>query len=291
MLRWCIAAATLAAAGLAPAQDFSDIKVEKVAGGYTFTDGPLWAKEGFLLWTDVPTNRIMKLAAGEKASAFRENTAGTHGITYDAKGNLYACEARGRRVVRIDKKGTVEVLADNWEGKKLNAPNDIVVRKDGHAWFTDPAFGAQSKTRELDFYGVYHIPPKGPMELAAKHKGRPNGIALSPTGKLLYVTNTDERCVYAYDVDGKGAATNGRVVISKIDGAPDGLRVDEKGNLYVTARKLVIYSPDGKQLHEIEISETPRNLAFGDPDFQTLYITALSSVYRVRLNVKGAMQY
>jgi gluconolactonase len=273
------------------AQDFSEIRVEKVGAGYTFTEGPVWSREGFLLWSDVPNNRIWKLVPGEKPVVFRENSNGANGNTYDARGNLYSCESRTRRVVRTDKNGRTEVIAESWQGKRLNAPNDIVVRRDGHVYFTDPAFGAQADGRELDFFGIYHVPPKGPMELIGKPAGRPNGIALSPNGRVLYVANSDQRCVYAYDLDGKGVASNERVVIANVDGSPDGIRVDEKGNVYVTANKLDIYSPQGKLVHQIEVAETPRNCAFGDPDFQTLYITALTSVYRVRLNVKGAIPY
>jgi gluconolactonase len=195
-------------------------------------------------------------------------------------------------VVRMDKKGKIEVVAEAFEGKRLNAPNDITVRRDGHVYFTDPAFGAaQNEGRQLDFYGVYHVPAKGSIELVAKPKGRPNGIVLSPDGKILYVNNSDERAVYAYDLDRAGKASNERVLISGIDGSPDGMRTDEKGNLYVTANKLDIYSPDGKRIHQIEVSEMPRNCTFGDPDFQTLYVTALTSVYRIRMPVKGAIPY
>ncbi|MFN7919839.1 MAG: SMP-30/gluconolactonase/LRE family protein [Bryobacteraceae bacterium] len=288
-----VSRATLAFAAVLAAQapDFSEIRVEKVGAGYTFTDGPAWSRDGFLVWSDVPANKIWKLAPGEKPVELRQNSGGAGGNAYDAKGNLYTCETRGRRVIRTDKKGAVEVLADKWEGKRLNAPNDIAVRRDGNAYFTDPAFGNQSKGRELDFFGIYRIPPKGPIELVAKPKGRPNGIALTANGKVLYVTNSDERAVYAYDLDNKGVSSNERVFISGIDGPPDGLRLDERGNLYVTANKVDVYSPQGKLVHQIEISEPPRNCAFGDADFQTLYVTAQSSVYRVRLGVKGAVQY
>ncbi|MCC6539675.1 MAG: SMP-30/gluconolactonase/LRE family protein [Bryobacterales bacterium] len=273
------------------AQKWDEIRVEKLAAGYVYTEGPAWSPDGFLVWSDVPANQLLKWVPGQKPGVARENTAGASGNAYDAKGNLYSCETRGRRVIRVDKKGAVEVLADKWEGKRLNAPNDIVVRKDGHAYFTDPAFGNQTAARELDFYGVYHLPPKGPLELVAKPKGRPNGVALSPNGRILYVTNSDERAVYAYDLDGKGAASRERKLIGGIVGAPDGIRADEKGNLYIAATGLAVYSPEGKLVHTIEMGETPRNLAFGEPDYQTLFITALSSVYRIRLDVKGAVQY
>ncbi len=285
------ALAALALAAPVLAQNFSDIRVEKVEGGFQFTEGPVWSREGYLLFSDVPNNVIRRLAPGERSQVARQNSNGGNGNTFDAQGRLYTCESRTRRVVRQDKKGNVEVIAEKWEGKRLNAPNDIVVRKDGHVYFTDPAFGDQAEGRELDFYGVYHITPKGQMELIAKPKGRPNGIALSPNGRILYVNNSDERNVRAYDLDRYGKASNERILISGIDGPPDGMRVDEKGNLYVTANGLAVYSPQGKLLHTIDFAEAPRNCAFGDPDLQTLYVTAMTSVYRVRLDVKGSVQY
>jgi len=274
------------------AQNFADIKVEKVAGGFRFTEGPVWSREGFLLFSDVPDNKILKLEPGEgKPSVFRDRSEGANGNTFDAQGRLYSCESVSRRVTRTDKKGTIEVLAEKWEGKRLNAPNDIVVRKDGHVWFTDPAFGAQADHRELDFFGVYHITPKGELKLIAKPKGRPNGIALSANGRVLYVANSDERNIRAYDVDRNGEVSNERIAIGNIDGPPDGIRLDEKGNLYVTANALLVYAPDGRLLTKIDMAETPANCTFGDADFQTLYVTARTSVYRVRLGVKGAVQY
>jgi sugar lactone lactonase YvrE len=189
----------------------------------------------------------------------------------------------------------VDVLAARFEGKRLNAPNDIVVRRDGHVYFTDPAFGAQQDTRELDFYGVFHITPKGELEVVAKGKTRPNGIALSPNGKTLYVSDSDARNVRAYDLDAKGAASKERMVVEKIPGVPGGLRTDENGNLYVAAKSVYVYalsnSGPAKLLGEVPVGETPSNLAFGDPDLETLYITARTSIYRVRLGVKGALPY
>jgi gluconolactonase len=281
----------LAICGAICGQDFSNISIEKADAGFRFTEGPVWSREGFLLFSDVPNNHIRKLVPGERSTVFRDDSHGANGNTLDAQGRLYTCESKTRRVVRMDKKGKIEVLAEKWEGKRLNAPNDIVVRKDGHIYFTDPAFGDQADTRELTFYGVYHITPKGAMSLIAKPAGRPNGIAFSPNGRILYVDNSDDRNVRAYDVDRNGEVSNERVVVSNIEGAPDGMKVDEKGNLYITAKGVAVYSPEGKLLHTIDISETPANCAFGDPDFQTLYITARTSLYRIRLNVKGSVQY
>jgi gluconolactonase len=272
-------------------QDFSHISIEKVDAGFRFTEGAVWSREGFLLFSDVPNNHIRKLVPGERSTVFREDSHGANGNTFDAQGRLYSCESKTRRVVRMDKKGKIEVLAEKWEGKRLNAPNDIVVRKDGQIYFTDPAFGDQADTRELSFYGVYHITPKGVMSLIAKPAGRPNGIAFSPNGRILYVDNSDDRNVRAYDVDRNGEVSNERVVVSNIDGVPDGMKVDEKGNLYITAKGIAVYSPEGKLLQTFDLSETPANCAFGDPDLQTLYITARTSLYRIRLGVKGSIQY
>jgi gluconolactonase len=284
-------AACFALAALLGAQDFSDMRIERIAAGHKFTEGPVWSREGFLLFSDVPQDLILQWTPGKGVSRFRESSNGANGNTFDAQGRLYSCESRTRRVVRMDRKGQLEVLAERFEGKRLNAPNDIVVRRDGHVYFTDPAFGAQQDTRELDFFGVYHITPRGEIEAIARWKTRPNGVALSPDGRILYVTNSDERNVYAFDLDRQGRAANPRVVVSGIDGVPDGMAVDEKGNLYVTARALFVYTPQGKLLATIEMPETPSNCAFGDPDFGALYVTARSSVYRIRLDVKGAVPY
>jgi len=269
----------------------ADLKIEKIAAGMAFTEGPVWSRDGFLLFSDVPNNRIMKFVPGVGVSLYRDQSNGANGNTFDDKGRLYTCESRTHRVIRTDKKGKVEVLAESYQGKRLNAPNDITVSKSGHVYFTDPAFGAQAEKRELDFYGIYQITPKGELVLLTKHEGRPNGIALSPNGKILYVANSDEKNLRAYDVAKDGSVVNGRILISGVDGPPDGIRVDEKGNLYVTANGLAIYSPEGKLIQTIQIPEIPRNCAFGDPDFQTLYITAMTSVYRVRLDFKGAVPY
>jgi len=280
----------LVIAAACSAQDFSKISIERVASGYTFTEGPVWSRDNYLIFSDPPESKIFRLAT-EGKSVFREASNGANGNTFDSNGRLYTCESKTRRVTRTDKSGKIEVLADKFEGKRLNAPNDIVVRKDGHIYFTDPAFGAQADGRELDFYGIYHIPSKGVIELIAKTPGRPNGIALSPNGRLLYVADSDDRLIRVFDVASNGKATNGRTLISQIDGPPDGIRTDEKGNIWVTCNNVSIYGPDGKFIHKIDFPETPRNLTFGDADFSTLYVTALKSVYRVRLDIKGSVQY
>jgi gluconolactonase len=273
---------------LLSAQDFSEIKLEHLTKDFTFTEGPAWSKDGYLIFSDTPGDRLLKWVPGQKVELFRPEAHGPSGNAFDSEGRLYTCETRARRVTRTDKKGAIEVLAEKWEGKRLNAPNDIVVSRNGHVYFTDPAFGYQTEHRELDFYGVYHVPPKGPMKLVAKPAGRPNGIALSPNGRTLYVVNADERNVRAYDLDRNGEASNERVLISGIEGVPGGARVDEKGNLYVASRGVAIYSPEGKLLHTIEVQGRPSNCGFGEGDLRTLFITERGNVYRARLDVKGA---
>ena len=282
-------------AAAAFAQDFSHMEVQRVVKDLHFAEGPVWSYDGYLLFSDTVVDKLRKLTPGSGDTVFAERAGGAIGNAYDMEGRLYTCEFRERRITRTLKNGKIEILASRFEGKRFNAPNDVVVRRDGHVYFTDPAFGAQQDTRELDFYGVYHITPKGELEAIAKWKTRPNGITLSPNGRTLYVSDSDDRSVRAYDLDGKGIASKERIVVDRIPGVPDGLRTDEKGSLYVAADKVYVYAlsnnAPAKLLGEVPIGETPSNLAFGDPDMETLYITARTSVYRVRLGVKGALPY
>lgn len=278
-------------ASTAPAQDFSKLEVETIAKDLHYAEGPVWSLEGYLLFSDTVTDHLKKFVPGKGISDFGSRAGGAIGNAYDAKERLYTCEFRSRRVTRTSKNGKVEVLAEKFEGKRLNAPNDIVVRSDGNVYFTDPAFGNQQDTRELDFYGVFRITTRGELEAVAKWKTRPNGIALSPNGRLLYVADSDARLIRVYDLDRGGAASNERIFIEKINGVPDGLRTDEKGNLYVAAKYVSIYSPKGDLLKDIPLAETPSNLAFGDPDFSTLFVTARTVVYRIRVGVKGVLPY
>ena len=286
---------TIGAAAELQAQEFDRVEVQLLAKGLHFAEGPVWSYEGFLIYSDVPVDRMHKWTPGTGDAEAGTEPGGAYGRAFDTEGRLYTCEFRQRRVTRTDKKGKVEALAARFEGKRLNAPNDIVVRRDGHVYFTDPAFGSQDDAKELDFYGVYHITPKGELEAIGRWKTRPKGIALAPNGRTLYVSDSDRRGVRAYDLDGKGAASNERMVIENIAGVPNGLRTDVNGNLYVAAKAVLVYSPPAagkaKLLGTVPLAEPATNLAFGDQDLETLYVTTRTSVFRVRLGVKGALPY
>jgi sugar lactone lactonase YvrE len=274
----------LFAAVLASAQDFSQVRVERVAEHFYYAEGPVWSPEGFLLFSDTVANKIFKLQPGKPVAEFAGVPGGPIGNAIDSQGRLYTCEFRERRLTRTAKNGKMEVLASRYESKRLNAPNDVAVRRDGQIYFTDPAFGNQQDTRELDFYGVFHLGPKGDLEPVAKLKTRPNGIAISPNGRVLYVADSDARLIRAWDLDHAGAASNPRIFAEKIPGVPDGLRTDDKGNIYVAAKEVYVYNPQGGRLAALELSETPTNLAFGEADLHTLFITARTSIYRVHLS-------
>jgi gluconolactonase len=271
-----------ALAFLAFAQEFGELKFEHLAQGYRFTEGPAWSKDGYLIFSDTPSDRLLKWVPGTPVEPYRTDAHGPAGNAFDAQGRLYTCETRTRRVTRTDKNGKIEVLADKWDGKRFNAPTGIAVSKAGHAYFTDPAFGEQADHRELDFYGVYHIPLKGPITLVAKAAGRPRGIAISPNGKVLYVSNVDDHNIRAYDLDHNGEASNERVLVPKIPGAPGGIGIDEKGNLWVAAKGLNVFNPEGKRVHFIDMSDVISSCAFGDGDQKTLFITARAIVFRAR---------
>ena len=276
------------ASGLA-AQDFSHLQVEPVAEGFPGGEGPVWSRGGFLIFSDYSKDRLYKYVPGGTPQIYREESHGANGNTMDRQGRLYSCEYKARRVTRSERNGRIEVLVDKFEGKRFNAPNDIVVRRDGQVYFTDPLF-TPLEQRELDFYGVFHVTPKGKIEAIARMKTRPNGVALSPDGRILYVANTDEKNIRAYALDREGNASGERIAIADLPAGPDGIRTDVKGNLYVAARGVVVYSPDGSVLGKIAPPVNPRNLSFGDKDLRTLYMVG-NSIFRVRLDVAGSVQY
>src|SRR3984893_6737612 len=233
-------------------QDFSPLQVEPVAAGFPGGEGPVWSRQGFLIFSDYSRDRLYKCVPGKTPEVYREDSHGTNGNTRHRQGRLYSCEYKARRVTRTDRKGHIEVLVDKFEGKRFNAPNDIVVRRDGHVYFTDPLFTPLDQ-RALGVSAVSTVQPDGKIEAIARMKTRPNGVTLSPDGKTLYVANTDERNIRAYDLDRDGKASGERVVIADLPAGPDGIRTDAKGNLYITARGVVVYSPQGRLLGKIAV--------------------------------------
>ena len=265
--------------------------VEKVAGGFGFVEGPVWSRDGYVVFSDIYNSRIQKLTPGKPAEILRNHSLAANGNAMDDQGQLYTAERDGRRVVRMGKDGKLTVLATTWKGKRLNSPNDLVVRKDGHVYFTDPASKAVLEAQEIGFNGVFHISPSGKLSLITSKLDRPNGITLTPDGKTLYVADSAARKIFAFDLDNAGSASNQREFISVVDGVPDGLRVAANGNVYTSCRGICVYSPGAKLLRVIEFPEAPANCAFGGDDLQTLYVTARTSVYRVRIPDKGALLY
>lgn len=277
-----------------PADDLSpNYEAEKIAGNLQFADGMAWSRSGFLAVADVRQRTIFKIENDPHPvpKLWRVSDGGASGLAYDLQGRLYICESESRRVTRLDANGRLETLADNYQGKKFNAPNDVVVRRDGHVYFTDPAFGSANDHREMGFYAVWHISPKGDLEIVARWQTRPNGITVSPDGKTLYVCDSDRHAVVAFDLDRAGAAGNPRDLIKNVAGVPGGIRTDVDGRFYVAAKGVAVYAPQGKLERTLLESENISNCAFGGGDLEFLFVAARGSIYRVRLGVKGALQY
>lgn len=287
---------------------------EKLATGFSFTEGPVWvprkdATEGYLLFSVPNDNTIYRMTADGDASVFRTKSGysgfnigeyrqpGSNGLTLDKYGRLTIDQHGNRRVIRVEPRGNITVLADRYDGKHLNSPNDLVYRSDGALYFTDPPFGLprvyDDPRKELPFSGVYRV-EGGRVQLVASDLDAPNGLAFSPDEQYLYVDNWNEKkkIVMRYPVLSDGALGKGIVFfdMSFVPGetALDGLKVDQQGNVYVCGPGGIwILSSEGKHLGTITPPEEAHNLAWGDDDGRTLYVTALSSIYRIRLNVAG----
>jgi gluconolactonase len=267
-------------------------QVEKVAGDFQFTEGPLWHPQGFLLFSDIPANTLYQWTANKKPEIFRRPSGNANGNTLDREERLLTAEHSNRRVSRTEKDGTVVTLASQFEGKRLNSPNDLVVKSDGSIYFTDPPYGIKSEQEELGFYGVYRLAPDGKVTLLVKDFVRPNGIAFSPDEKKLYVNDSEKGHIRVFDVKSDGTLENGQLFAELKDpsknGVPDGMKVDIEGNVYSTGPGGIwVFSPSGNLLGSIEVPEVAANLAWGDRDYKTLYITASNSLYRIRLKIPG----
>lgn len=287
-----------------------DAKMEKLAGGFIFTEGPAWVRDGgYLLFSDPNANTIYRLTPDGQVSIYRTKSGyagfdigeygqpGSNGLTLDREGRLTICEHGNRRVTRLEKNGVITALADKFEGQRLNSPNDLVYRSDGALFFTDPFFGlpkfGDDPRRELPFTGIFAL-INGKVKLVSRDLTGPNGLAFSPDEKYLYVGNWDDKrkVIMRYEVDCDCAMSNGKVFFDMTsapgEDAIDGIKVDRMGNLYVSGPGgLWIISPEGKHLGTIRGPEHPHNIAFGDEDGKTLYLCAQTGIYRIRLNVEG----
>ena len=264
--------------------------VRKVADGFQFTEGPVWIADAkCLLFSDIPADTIVRWEAGKGASVFRKPSHNSNGNTVDREGRLVTCEHGSRTVTRTGKDGQVVTLASTYQGKRLNSPNDVVVKRDGTIWFTDPPYGIDPKTREQEANRVYRLDPdaKEPVALVAD-LDRPNGLCFSPDEKCLYVANSDGKPenIRRYRVTADNRLEGGEVFATIRPGVPDGMRVDKDGRLYSTAGDGVhVFGTDGKLLGKFRAPETPANCAFGGADGRTLFMTAHTGLYAVDLAV------
>jgi len=272
------------------------VRVERLGTGFQFTEGPVWNEKGeFLLFSDIPGNRILKWTPKDGISDFRVPSGKSNGLTRDRNGRLIACEHANRRVSRTEEDGTIVTIASHYKGKKLNSPNDVVVKSDGSVYFTDPPYGLNPvfgtlEEQELPFYGVYRLSPSGKDLSLLIDDSVPNGLAFSPDESLLYIADTEMNHIRVFNVDDDGKTKNGRI-FAEIYGeplAPDGLKLDSEGNIYVTGKGGIwVINPEGRRFGIIPVPELPANLCWGDRDWKTLYIAARTSIYRVRLNIAG----
>ena len=273
-----------------------DAQVEKVVEGFKFIEGPVWHPDGFLLFSDIPENTIYQWQPNQEVKVFRRPSGNANGNTLDLQGRLITGEHSNRRISRTEKDGKIITLADEYNGKRLNSPNDLVVKSDGSIYFTDPPFGIKSEQEELGFYGVYKIAPDGKLTLLIDDFIRPNGIALSPDETKLYVNDSQKGHIRVFDVKSDGNLENGMIFAelkdSKKIGVPDGMKVDLQGNLYSTGPGGVwVFAPSGKLLGIIAVPERVTNLAWGNDDYKTLYLTASKSLYRITLKVAGVRPF
>ena len=287
----------------------ADAVVERIADGFQFIEGPVWvggASDGHLLFSDIPGDTVYRWSEADGTSVFlnpvflpeldTNGQGGSNGLTLDLEGRVVLSEHGNRRLARIEADGSRITLADRYEGRRLNSPNDVVYHSSGAAFFTDPPYGlASPDAAELDWNGIYRLDPDGAVHLLADGQTRPNGIGLSPDERTLYVANSDgaARQWVAYPVNDDLGVGEGRVLLDLTDsadaGVPDGFAVDASGNLWASGPGgIVVISPEGDHLGTVRPLEQPANAGFGN-DGRTLYITAQTGLYRIRTQVAGLM--
>ena len=269
----------------------ANAEVKKVVGDCKFTEGPAYSPQGFLLFSDIPNSRIVKVAADGKSSDFLKPSGNANGLVFDAAGNLYACQGGARSVVKIAPGGKVEILCDSYDGKPINSPNDLALDGHGGLYFTDPRYGADPKI-DQPCMGVYYIGAAGKTTRVIDDRVRPNGILVSADGKTLYVAEPNKSELWSYEITAPGKLGAGKVIFTgdkTLDGGgPDGMCLDATGHIYATYKSVVVLSSTGELIGRIPVPEQPANCTFGGPDNKTLFITARTSLYSLEMTVAGA---
>jgi gluconolactonase len=271
-------------------------KLSVVGTGFGFTEGPVWDQAGFLYVSDETTNKIYRLHSNGKQEEVIA-LGDPDGNTFDRQHRLIDCASVLRAIIEVTPDGKYKILADRYDGKKFNSPNDVIVGPDGALYFTDPTLDLVAGERqETLFQGVYRLDAKGSVQLLTKDLTQPNGLAFSPDGKHFYVDDSEKRNIRVYEVAPDGTVRNGRIFGEepggKGDGVPDGIKVDKNGNLFVTGPKGIwVWDAKGNHLGTIVMPEQPANMNWGDKDYRTLYITATTSVYRLEMKTQGFVPY
>ena len=272
----------------------ADARVEKLAGGLGFTEGPVWHPDGFLVFSDIPNNELKKWTRADGLTTFRKPSQNVNGNTIDRQGRLVSAEHSARRVSVTEKDGTVKTLVADYLGKKFNSPNDVVVKSDGTVWFTDPPYGLpKGEKKEQAGNYVFRFDPKnGQTTIVSTNHDMPNGLVFSPDEKKLYVADSGKpRHIRAYDVKADGTLGGGGEFCKIDQGGPDGIRCDAAGRVWSSAGDGVhIFAPDGALIGKILTPEGPANLGFGGPDGKTLFITARKSLYAIPVLVGAALR-
>ncbi len=266
--------------------------IAQLATGMQFVEGPVWVSRdgGFLLFSDIPANELKKWSVGDELATFRQPSNNANGNCLDRQGRLITAEHAGRRLSITELDGTVRTLVDRYNGKRLNSPNDVVVKSDGAVWFTDPDYGLANAPKEQERNMVFRFDPeKQELHPVATDFERPNGLCFSPDEKRLFIADSGKQHIRVFEVQPDARLSGGDVFCRIENGVPDGIRCDATGRLYCAAGDGIhIYGPCGALIAKLIMPETPANLAFGGKDHQTLFVTARTSLYAVRLAVKGA---